>query len=82
MQTESKNPSRFYLWGIGLTMIVWLGFTASLEGSMGWPASREALGHRAIGWFMEFMLLRVFLVGMRRFVSKAAAAGAGRAPAA
>jgi hypothetical protein len=38
-----------------------------LETSFGWPASRATLGHRAIGWFVNFVLLRTFIKGMRRY---------------
>ncbi len=48
-------------------MLGWGVITLSLETSLGWPASRATLGHRAIGWFVNFVLLRTFIKGMRRY---------------
>ena len=53
--------------GMCLVLLVWGLITLYLETSLGWPASRATLGHRAIGWFVNFVLLRTFIKGMRRY---------------
>ncbi len=68
---KNMNPSsRTYLAGIFLVVGAWLLFTLGLELSLGWPASRAVLGHRVIGWFMSMVLLRLFIVRMRRVLIK------------
>jgi len=50
-----------------LVLFFWAVVTIWIEAHFGWPADRSAFGHRAIGWFVNLVLLRTFLRGMRRY---------------
>ena len=66
MATPKSGFAPAIFGGMCLVLLVWGLITLYLETSLGWPASRATLGHRAIGWFVNFVLLRTFIKGMRR----------------
>jgi len=67
MATQKSGFAPAIFGGMCLVLLVWGLITLYLETSLGWPASRATLGHRAIGWFVNFVLLRTFIKGMRRY---------------
>jgi len=67
MATQKSGFAPTIFGGMCLVLLVWGLITLYLETSLGWPASRATLGHRAIGWFVNFVLLRTFIKGMRRY---------------
>lgn len=46
---------------------VWALVTLCIEFNLGWPADRAAWGHRSIGWFVNFILIRTFLRLVKRY---------------
>jgi hypothetical protein len=67
METRKTGFAPAIFGGMCLILLVWGVITLYLETSFGWPDSRTTLGHRAIGWFVNFVLLRTFIKGMRRY---------------
>jgi hypothetical protein len=56
-------------WTVCAVLVAWATVTLVLELRMGWPVDRAAWGHRLIGWFVNFLLIRTFLRGMKRYFS-------------
>jgi uncharacterized membrane protein AbrB (regulator of aidB expression) len=54
-------------WTVCAVLIAWATVTLFLELHMGWPSDRAAWGHRLVGWFINFLLVRTFLRGMKRY---------------
>ncbi len=69
MATQKTGLAPAIFGGMCFVLLFWGLITLYLETSLGWPASRTTLGHRAIGWFVNFVLLRTFIKGMRRYYS-------------
>ena len=61
------NLARIAFWFLCLMAVGWVGFAAIFETRAGIPVTREEWGHRLIGWFIELMLLRTFVKGVRRY---------------
>jgi len=70
MLTTNRLTAKFIpavFGGMCLVLLFWALGTIFLETHLGWPADRSAIGHRAVGWFVNLVLLRTFLKGMRRY---------------
>ncbi len=67
MATHKSGFAPAVFGGMCLVLLFWALITLYFETSLGWPADRAAQGHRAIGWFVNFVLLRTFIKGMRRY---------------
>ena len=65
MLKQKIGQTAYY--GVWIVLIGWAAATISLELFLGWPQTREALGHRLIGWFINLLFLRTFLKGYRRY---------------
>ena len=52
-----------FFWGL---LACWAIGTLCVETQLGWPADRAEWGHRAIGWFVNVILVRTFFRGMKR----------------
>jgi hypothetical protein len=58
---------RLAFWSLVSVATVWAVFTIVFETHQGFPVTREQWGHRMIGWFIHFILIRTFLKGVRRY---------------
>ncbi len=58
-------PALFF--GMCGVLIFWAAITLYLEIGLGWPSDRAAWSHRTIGWFVNFVLMRTFIRGMKRY---------------
>lgn len=67
MNSMRLNLARLTFWGLCSVAFGWLAFAVYFETNAGVPATREEWGHRAIGWFIEFVLVRTFVRGVRRY---------------
>jgi hypothetical protein len=67
MATEKSGFAQPIFWGICAVLLTWATITICLEVQAGWPVDRAAWGHRLIAWFINFVLVRTFLTGMRRY---------------
>ena len=54
-------------WSTCVVISVWALVTLCIEFNLGWPADRAAWGHRSIGWFVNFILIRTFLRLVKRY---------------
>ena len=61
------NLARLGFWLLCVIGTSWVGFATIFETRAGFPVTREEWGHRLIGWFIELMLLRTFVKGVRRY---------------
>jgi len=64
-QKTGMAPALFA--GMCLVLFFWAAITLYLESRMGWPVDRAAWSHRAIGWFVNLVLMRTFTKGLRRY---------------
>ena len=64
-QKSGMAPAIFA--GMCVVLCLWAAVTIYLEARLGWPADRVAWGHRAIGWFINLVLMRTFIKGMQRY---------------
>gem|GEM_PF-3787831 len=53
--------------GICMVAVAWATITLYLESSAGLPVTRSDWGHRLIGWFINVLLVRAFVRGVRRY---------------
>ncbi|EEF61232.1 hypothetical protein [Pedosphaera parvula] len=67
MTAQKASYPHTIFWTVCAVLITWATITMVLEYNMGWPADRAAWGHRAIGWFVNVILVRTFVRGMRRY---------------
>ena len=58
---------RLAFWSIVSIATAWACFTILFETHQGIPVTREQWGHRIIGWFIQFLLIRTFVRGVRRY---------------
>jgi hypothetical protein len=66
------NSNRIFLprlafWSLVVVAATWGIATIIFETSQGFPVTREQWGHRMIGWFINFVLVRTFVRGVRRY---------------
>jgi putative flippase GtrA len=62
--------ARFAFWGICATAALWAGLTLFFEFKLGIPATGEEWAHRAMGWFVQLVLMRTFYRGTRKYHHK------------
>ena len=67
MKLEKADMARFAFWSICVVIATWATLTVVFECRLGWPATREQWGHRLIGWFIQFVLVRTFYRGVKRY---------------
>jgi hypothetical protein len=67
MTNQKTSYPQLVFWSVCAVVITWAAITLFLEFRMGWPADRAAWGHRIIGWFINFVLVRTFFKGVRRY---------------
>jgi len=60
------NP-RITFWSIVFMVLTWVSITLVIETSLGFPATNKDWQHRMIGWFVNFVALRTFYKGVRRY---------------
>jgi hypothetical protein len=72
--TRSLLLPRVAFWSIVSVAATWACFTIWFETHQGIPATREQWGHRIIGWFIHFLLIRTFIRGVRRYYGALAGA--------
>ena len=61
--------SKFAVWSVCVVAAGWAVGTLFLELSWGIPQTPEQWAHRTMGWFVQFVLVRTFLKGFRRYAS-------------
>jgi hypothetical protein len=66
MKSFLENAPKSVLLGILGLAGVWLAATVFVETSLGVPQTPEQWGHRAIGWGVEFFLVRTAWRGVRK----------------
>ena len=71
--TRSHLLPRLAFWSIVSIAAAWACFTIWFETHQGIPETREQWGHRVIGWFIHFLLIRTFIRGVRRYYGALAA---------
>ena len=67
MNSLRFNLARIAFWSICSVALGWAVFAIIFETRAGVPVTREEWGHRLIGWFIEAILLRTFIRGVRRY---------------
>lgn len=67
--TRSLFLPRLTFWSLISVATVWAVVTIAFETHQGIPVTREQWGHRMIGWFIQFLLIRTFVRGVRRYYS-------------
>jgi len=60
------KTARFTFVSLCFVLAGWLALTICLEVSWGMPTSTQQWTHRAMGWFVQLVLLRTFMAGYRR----------------
>jgi len=67
MNLKRTRLATALFFGMGGMLFFWATITLYLEMGLGWPSDRIAWSHRAIGWFVNFVLMRTFIRGMKRY---------------
>jgi hypothetical protein len=67
MKTQSPLTPKLAIWGICLIVLCWIAATFLFEFHLGWPAGSIQWAKRLVGWSVEFLLIRTFVLGIRRY---------------
>ena len=67
MNSARLHLSKFAFWSICVVAFCWAAGTLIFEISSGIPNTREEWAHRVMGWFVQFVLIRTFQKGVRRY---------------
>jgi hypothetical protein len=62
-KTAFSHRTLILFWAI---LACWAVATIYIETQLGWPGTRADLGHRVIGWFVNAILIRTFVRGIKR----------------
>lgn len=67
MSTVRFQLSKFAFWSICAVAACWAVGTIVFEVTSGIPQTSEQWAHRAMGWFVQVVLIRTFARGVRRY---------------
>lgn len=71
MNSARLHLSKIAFWSVCVVATCWAAGTLFFELSWGIPETPEQWAHRAMGWFVQFVLVRTFLKGFRRYATLA-----------
>lgn len=69
MNPVRLHLSKFAFWTICIVAICWAAGTVLFEVHAGIPSTPQEWIHRAMGWFVQLVLIRTFRRGVRRYYS-------------